>query len=57
MSQRQRLGLSVFILLIEATLRFYKVSTTGILQERLEDIAGPGNHVPLYFLSEEILPH
>jgi mannosyltransferase len=62
---------SLFILLIAASFRFYTVASTavttdealtyqrtvGSLQDRLEHIAGPGNHVPLYFLSVELLPH
>ena len=65
------LFLAVIILILGAGLRFYEVSRTGVttdealtyrrtqgsLSDRLEDIAGPGNHVPLYFLAEEILPH
>lgn len=68
---RQFLVCAVLILLLGAGLRFYDISATavttdealtyqrtqGSLQDRLEHIAGPGNHVPLYFLSVGILPH
>lgn len=61
----------LFILLLAAIFRFYSVASTavttdealtyqrtqGTLHDRLEHIAGPGNHVPLYFLSVELLPH
>lgn len=64
------LFLAVIILILATGLRFYQVGTTGVttdealtyqrtqgnLSDRLEHIAGPGNHVPLFFLAEGLMP-
>lgn len=70
---RSRLFLlmSVAILLLATALRLIDIHqssletdevytyqrTQGSLNDRFEDIAGPGNHVPLYFLAVAFLPH
>lgn len=68
---KQWLLWSVTILLVAAVLRMIHLSDTslttdesltyartqGSLQDRLEHIAEPGNQVPLYYLSLELLPH